>query len=93
MSKTETTAPPVSPTAPAAAAKPTIGRIVLVGVDPEYSPDGEPVPGIVTKVHNPTVISATVFPFGCVPGSRDSLLFVESPKDLGPGKWCWLPRE
>jgi hypothetical protein len=71
---------------------PSIGRIVIVlgryPLSPEPpGPVGCHMPAIVTRVHSPALIDATLFPPGAPPLPCVRVHFGEAP-----GQWCWPSR-
>ncbi len=77
--------------------QPSIGRIVLVAMDPAKNNGCSVAPAIVTRVLNDTTINAHVLPDGWISEWRTSLAYVDSIDEEGeePGelyRWTWPPR-
>ncbi len=75
--------------------QPSIGRIVLVPMNPGEN-NGETVaPAIITRVWNERTINVRVLGDNQAIDWRTSVGFVESLDDLQPGQlhsWSWPPR-
>ncbi len=72
---------------------PTVGRIVLVGIDPAVNNGADRAPAIITRVFTPECVNLRVMVDG--PGEmpwRTSSTLCE-PEDLAgtTAKWAWPP--
>lgn len=80
------------------AQKPSIGRIVLVPMDPARNNGASVAPAIITRVHSDTTINVRVLAdaHGNVTHDwRTSLTYVSEVESLGDGnacQWTWPPR-
>lgn len=73
--------------------QPTVGRIVLVPIEPSKN-NGSPIaPAIITRVWSPTSVNVRVLADSMNLLWLTSLTYVESLDDASPqGLWTWPPR-
>lgn len=77
--------------------KPSLGRIVLVSVDPAMNNGAAEAPAVITRVWNDTVINVRVLTDSdSVPEWRTSLTHRDTfdglDAFLDPRRWTWPPR-
>jgi hypothetical protein len=75
--------------------KPSIGRIVLVPMDPAKNNGADVAPAVITRVWSDTTVNVHVLPDGNVTEWRTSVVFRKSFEDREPGYvhcWTWPPR-
>lgn len=87
-------------TQPAAssAQQPSIGRVVLVPMDPRNNNGSNISPAIITRVWTETMVNVRVIPDGAFPTeARTSLSYTDTvdglhPENGGLARWTWPPR-
>lgn len=73
--------------------KPSIGRIVLVALDPTMNNGATIAPAVITRVWSDTSVNVRVLADSENLLWRTSLTYVDSLDDDSPrGSWAWPPR-
>lgn len=75
--------------------KPSLGRVVLVPMDPAANNGAEVAPAIITRVWSDTCVNVRVLADGPDTPLRTSVTHIEDLADLEPGQrhcWTWPPR-
>jgi hypothetical protein len=77
--------------------QPSLGRIVLVAVDPAMNNGADTAPAVITRVWNATTINVRVLlDSDGVPPWRTSLTHTDTLEGLDPflcpHRWTWPPR-
>jgi hypothetical protein len=73
---------------------PTVGRIVLVPMDPAMNNGSDVAPAVITRVWDDGSVNVHVLPDGNVTEWRTSLVQVDDLADRGDSQhvWMWPPR-
>lgn len=76
--------------------QPSVGRIVLVPMDPAKNNGSSTAPAVVTRVLNDTTVNVHVLPDGWVSEWRPTVTYVDSLDDSAEQpelyRWTWPPR-
>lgn len=76
--------------------QPSVGRIVLVPMDPAKNNGSNTAPAVITRVWDDTTVNVHIWPDGWVSEWRTSLNYVDGfPEDSVPRelfRWTWPPR-
>jgi hypothetical protein len=72
--------------------KPSVGRIVLVPMDPTTNNGADVAPAVVTRVWSDTCINVRVLADSENLLWRTSVTHVESLDGAAPHNWAWPPR-
>ncbi|MBT2508808.1 hypothetical protein J7I98_23560 [Streptomyces sp. ISL-98] len=74
--------------------KPSVGRIVLVSMDPAMNNGAGVAPAVITRVWDDTTVNVHVLPDGHVTEWQTSATYVDSLDEETGGlyRWTWPPR-